>query len=555
MLGIYQTYVFFLKTGNKSINASQAILNSSQSIPKLTASVALTEIPIQIFNQAQPYGAPTGSDQANCIQLAKTVTGTQQIYSISIRWDTNTGLFGLYQVNNGGCSTQPSTTNSILLSPYVYKMDGNGQPFFTGLATISNGSTGVANSNITSGTAGYYEINFNFATSFGVGVLANGLTTSSARLVAPLVALPICRIASLDNSWFTDFGTSNKIRTATVQIYQNYDSYYDRLTYIGSTSNGLVVTPFQSIGLLHFYASAGFTVTEWISILSNVIWQRTTNAPAFTSLDPPRKFTYSIGEGLTFSPYGPPVNNYGPPNHFYIPIRLTNSLTYASSSSYANSFCYPSFVGENFLGQNTVASGTSCDTGQYPRLTGYLPTIITQGENNFILNTLLQMVYPQSISGTSAFTSTTSTSTGKAWLGGIYGNASDVLSTGYFRWMTGYEYSLDSGNCNIFAKQDKTSKSFCNSSGQTYVKLASNASTSIRNNYLYLDITNKNWNTWNNTSSTVADYQIVEFGNNRNAGGSSNTEVTLNSNLKLTNSVTQIPLNFFQSCQMTYSSN
>jgi len=558
MLGFYQTYVFFLKTGNRSINASLAILNSSQSIPKLSAAVALTEIPIQIMGQAQPSGAPSGSDQGNCLQLAKTILGFQNKYSVTVQWDPTSKLFGIFLLNNNDCSTLPTSTNSTALSPYVYTQSNTGLPFFTGLSSPGTSTTGVNNANIASSTTGFYEVNFNYGTKYGTGSLSNGLTTASTRLSAPLIALPLCRVASPDPSWFTNFG-SNLIKSATVQITQNFDSNYDRLTYLTPTnnSNQIIATNFQSIGVLHLFAPQGLSVSNWLSTLSNVIWQRASGAPAFGTQDAPKQFTFTLGEGLTFSPWGPPINTNGPAVHYYLAIKLNNNLSSSDANNYAKSFCYPSFTTDSFLGQSAV-SGTSCDTGTYPRLTGYMPTILTQGQNVFIKNTLFNMVYPQTAPSSGAFASSTSPSTGQAWLGGWYGPEyfNQTQGAGNYYWITGYELFFDSSGTNAFANSAKTANSIPGgSAGFYYVNFASTASSATSKSYLYFDIASGTWS--NNLPNSSFGYALVEFGNNLNAGGGSNVtdETTLNSTLKLSQNVSQVPYSFFQSCQMTYSPN
>lgn len=552
--------MLFLKSGNQSINASQAILNSSQSLSKITAAVALTETPILILGQSQPSGAPVGSDQGNCLQLAKTELGNQNKYSVTSQWDPNSGLFGIFLLNNNDCSTLPTSSNSVALSSYIFKMSQKGVPFFTGQATSSTGSVGVANTNIPSGSSGFFEINFNYGTQYGTGSISNGLVAATTRLTAPLLTSRACRIASPDLSWFTDF-KSNLISSATVQISQNFDAAYDRLAYLGTPPAGLVVTNFNSIGVLHLYATSGLTVSNWLSVLGNVIWQRAPNAPTFQTTDPPRQFTFSLGEGLTFNPIKAPPNNYGAANHFYIPISLTTPLSTTGADNFAQSFCYPSFASssDGFLGQSAVAPGSSCDSGGYPRLTGYLPTIISPGENNFMQNTLMKFIYPQSSPGTSAFTSNTTATSGSLWLGGWYGRQylSSSNTNNLYRWIRGYELTLDSADTNAFADSSTAPQNLPGSAGKYFVKLSSGVSTGTLNNYLYFDVATGSWVTASSSNQT-AGYQVVEFGDNAYAGNPTarppNSEANLNLTLKLTKSVLQVPITFFQACQMNYSS-
>ena len=142
---------------------------------------------MQIWPQIQPEGAPLGSDSGNCLQLAKTVAGFQKPYSITSQWDPNSGLFGIFLLNNDGCSITPNPDNSIALSPFIYTMSDKGLPFFTGLGATSSGPTGVTNLNIPPGSNGFYEVNFNYGTKYGQGITSNGIGSFSTRLTAPII--------------------------------------------------------------------------------------------------------------------------------------------------------------------------------------------------------------------------------------------------------------------------------------------------------------------------------------------------------------------------------
>ena len=554
---MYQAYNFFFKSGNISINASQAIINTSQALTKIRTVVAVDDVPMQIMSQAQPEGAPSGSDSGNCLQLAQTFSGHQRIFSITSQWDPNSGLFGIFLLDNVGCSTPFTIDNSVALSPYIFTMSAKGLNFFTELGASS---TGLPSNNPTI-EPGFFEVNFNYGTKYGQGSVSNGITSYSTRLTANIPNGPPCRIASPDASWFTDYG-DNKIRTAIVQITNNLDISNDRLSYIGS-KDGIAIKYFPQIGALHLYASSGLTVQSWLSVLSNVIWQRSPNAPAIQPQDPPRQFTFSLGEGLTFNPFGPPANNYGPAVHYYLAIKLDNPMNSTTANSFAQSFCYPSFASDTnpsntngFLGQSVVKPGVSCDSGNYPRLTGYLPTIISSGENNFIRNTVFQMVYPQTQSGLGAIGSTTNPSSGQAWLGGWYDGS-------VFRWISGYELTHDKSG-NVFAITNSSNlinpTHFSDSDGSYYSGLALTAQNYHIPDYLYFDIPSGTWST-GDLQPSQANFAIVEFGDNANASGNlqrngsllPKDEVELNFNLKLSQKASIAPKQFFESCQMTYS--
>ena len=508
-----------------------------------------------IMDQQQPYGAPAGSDKSNCLQLARTVNGSQQsAYSIAIQWDSNTGLFGAFLLNNDGCSTIPNNDNSVPLSPFIYTMNSKVPKFFTGLVPSAPDSSLLSNFNIPPNTKGFYEVNFNYGIQYGQGTTKNGTLSNSTRLFSRILNSPGCQIASPDPSWFTDFG-DNRIRSAIVQITNNLDisidssdpnniqkKYNDLLNYIGPT-DGLVVKYFPDIGVLHLYAESGLTVKNWLSTLSFVIWQRGPDSPTLQPSDPPRQFTFSLGEGLTHSPTGPPQNNYGAATHYYFAVNLENSKSFDDMNSYAQSFCYPSFASDNkILGQSAATKTQLCDSGSYPRLTGYLPIIITEGENNFIKNTVFKMVYPESLHaplGSGIFTNNSSPTNGKAWLGGSYDGT-------VFSWISGYELTSSHG---IFANSDLTPASYPSSAGYYYI--SGQPSNALFPSYLYFDIATGNWNT--SDSTVPKEFAIIEFGDNVNASGNNNMmdETQLNLNLKLTQKITLDPSSFFNSCRLT----
>jgi hypothetical protein len=236
-------------------------------------------------------------------------------------------------------------------------------------------------------------------------------------------------------------------------------------------------------------------------------------------------------------------------------MKLDSAKNYGEASNLAASFCYPSFTDDtnaHFLGQGATTAGTSCDTGSYPRLTGHLPTLSTEGEHIFFQNKILNTIYPQTAPSSGNFLSTTSATSGQSWLGGHFGGSITLPGRdNFYRWIKGFELSKDnSSDQNHFADSARNALQG-DAAGKYYNSLFSNSSTTSGHK-MYFDIAGSSGKYWNAQSeNNTADYLAVEFGDNRNASGGTNTgdEVSLNSSIRLKKDITVVPYEFFKTCQ------
>jgi len=537
LLAVYQTRNLLTTNLYQSINASTAVIDASNAIAALQKEVQLSDIPIKILDQAQDSGAPAGTGTANCIEMQKLVLGARTTYAVSLRWDSTSNRLKLVHYKTNGCSSPPATSNVTDLSlPIFQKSDAAN--FFTGI--------GIQVDN------GFREANFNFKTTSGQGTLASGLINTTVQLSTNTLTPHECRVASPDKSWFTDF-SGKKIRSVTVAVTQNLESAFDRLAYEGTTS-GLEAKSINDIGVLHLHAKDGRTVDDWISALANVTFKRAAGSPAITESMPPKRITFVLGDGLSFSPAGLPST------HFYLAIKLTNTRNFSSTDTLAKSTCYPAFVEDsNFLAQGAKPSGSSdsCgNSGSIRRLTGHLATISTEGEQEFIRTKVLKLVYPESApyvadSYNGAFSQTDTDRTpsvGNAWLGGEF-------SSSFYRWTRGYETSRTSTEIQ-FANTNLTPQSGYGSAGKFFVSLKSSLSgtTPTSGHVLFYKIDGNGsplryWDVQSSATTADMSHLLVEFGDNRNADGSTGAEGTLNSEIRLKKDVSIIPLEFFNSCR------
>ena len=532
-------------------------MQASRTIDRLKNEVALTEAPIKILNQPQPPDAPKGSDQGNCIEMNKTVVGTLTTYSITVKYDSASKAFGLYYLKNKGCNTAPNLTNSEFISSNIFKLIED-KSFFTPSAALEND--------------GYREINFNFQTSSGRGSLIGGQSSTVERLAASTVTPRVCRVVSPDKSWFTDF-SNKKIRSVNVSITLNLDATNDRLGLTGNHSN-IVTSNFIDIGVLNLFEPNGLTVQDWLRVLSDITYYQAPGAPTVTPSNPPKRITFTLGPGLSYTPSGVPST------HFYLAMKLDSTKNFDDASKLAASFCYPSFKDDknsHYLGMGATDPGDititpqiypiSCDTGNYPRLTGYLSTLSSEGENAFVQNKVLNTIYPQSNPETinlsnaiypstppergNFFAGSRSTTAGKFWLGGHFGDSITTTGKGnYYRWIKGFELFKEVNNQNRFADSSRRALQG-DAAGYYYTSLFSNSSTTP-NDKIYFDISGFGNSYWNaQPGSGLTDYLVVEFGDNRNAGGGNNTtdEMNLNAQIRLNKEITVVPFEFFKTCQ------
>jgi hypothetical protein len=537
VLGVYQIKGLLTRSLYQSINSSQAEIDNNNAITKLRKEVQLSDVPIRIMDQTQTNGAPSGTATANCIEMQKFVLGAHTTYSISLRWDDSKKAFKLVHYKTNGCSNTQSASNGTDLSDAFYlKSDANS--FFTPRSAQEN--------------QGYREINFNFKTQSGKGSIASGLNNTSVELSANSLTPHECRVASPDRSWFSEF-SGKKVRTVTVSFTQNFDSGNDRLN-LQNTPSGVVVKTIDDLGILHLHAKDGLSVADWISLLSNVTY-KTVSASSVTESTPPKRISFVLGDGLSFSPAGQTSA------HFYMAVKLNSTATFATADTAASSFCYPAFNDDtNYLAKSakpTSPANSSCSsTGNIKRLTGHLATITTEGEHEFVKNKVLKLVYPESapyVSGgySGAFSTTEADrtpTTGQSWLGGEF-------SSSFYRWNKGYESSI--GNQSQFADTSLSPQAGFGSAGKFFVSLFGTLSgTTPTGQKTYYTIAgnsaspNKYWSVKDGATDSDISHLIIEFGDNRNADGNTNstTESDLNSQIRLKKDISIVPFEFFKTC-------
>lgn len=536
LVAVYQLRGLITASAYRSFNTSADLTSTSMALEKITQEVRKTQSVIRLVDQAQDSGAPTGSGTKNCIEMDKTISGNLATFSITMRWDNTAKAFRAYFLKGNGCATAPTSSNSVALSDPIFQQV-TGKDFFTPASALES--------------SGYREVNFNYKTSMGSGTMVGGINQAVARLSANSPTLHDCRVASPDKSWFTDYGTS-LIRTVIVSITLNPDTTNDRLRLLGSRTN-VTATNFDSLGVLHLFATDGLSVADWLNVLGDVQYTRASGAPAVTTDTPPKRFSFSLGEGLPYTPGGIPSS------HFYFAVKFDSSQTFPQADTFAKRICYPSFKTNpaSSLGQGATTSGTSCDSLTPPRLTGHLATLSTEGEHELARTRVLKMVYPQTQPANSstapfgnAFSSgTTSPSSGSAWLGGEY-------NSGTYNWIRGFETACTGYQ---FANADRTARNNCGAAGLYFVSLF-NDSTGTDSYKIYFDIAGnsqtpkKYWTTAIGTDDTNGrrnDYAIIEFGDNRGSGSSSSpAEGTINSNIKLKKDITVVPYEFFNTCKL-----
>lgn len=541
LIAVYQLRGLMTASAYRSFNISADLANTSMAMEKITQEVRKTQSVIRLFDQAQDSGAPVGSGTKNCIEMDRLIRGNLVTFSITMRWNNSSKAFQPFFLKDSGCATAPTSSNAVALSEPIFQQV-TGKDFFTPASALES--------------TGYREVNFNYKTSMGSGALAGGINQAATRLSANSPTPHDCRVASPDKSWFTDYGTS-LIRTVIVSITLNPDTTNDRVRLLGSRSN-VTATPFDSLGVLHLFATDGLTVADWLTVLGDVQYTRASGAPAITTDTLPKRFTFSLGEGLPYTPGGIPSS------HFYFAVKFDSAQNFLQANTFAKRICYPSFKTNpaTSLGQGATTAGTSCDSLTPPRLTGHLATLSTEGEHELVRTKVLNMVYPQTQPANSssapfgnAFSSgSTSPSTGSAWLGGEYNN-------GTYNWIRGFETACTGYQ---FANASRTAQNNCGAAGLYFVSLFNN-STGTNGYKVYFDIAGNNetpkryWNTdvggdtdaASDTSGRRNDYAIIEFGDNRGSGSSSSpAEGPINSNIKLKKDIMVLPYEFFNTCKM-----
>jgi Tfp pilus assembly protein PilE len=530
---VYQLRGLIVHGSYRLFNSSVALVSTQIALRRIKQEVQKTESAIRIFDQPQSTeGLPEAAYQRNCIEMDKTVNGTLTRYSISLRWNEAAKGFRPYFFSNQGCNAFVSEDSGVALSDPIFQLV-TGKTFFSPAAQQVQ--------------EGYPEVDFNYVTSIGEGNFKGGVEASTVRLSANLPTPHECRVASTDPSWFSNYA-DQRIRSLTVSITLNFDPAYDRLSLLGQHDN-IISTSFDDFGVLHLFANEGLTVSEWLSLIGDVQYQRPNDAPRVTPDAPPKRITFTLGEGLPYSPAGTPSS------HFYMAVKFDMAKNFADADAFAKSICYPSFASDNFLGQNATQPDTGCNTGAYPRLTGHLVTLTTEGEHEFVKGRVLKMVYPEIQPSGAAFHSNfTRPSSDTAWMGG------EVWSVSYngwspdfggFKWSKGYEISKANSGQNQFADIWGNALQG-DAAGFYYVSLQSDVAQ-VSGYNLYFDIAgnyqwpSKYWGAQN--SSSPANYAIIEFGDNRNANGGTDDERTLNSSIKLKKDITLVPFEFFNSCR------
>jgi hypothetical protein len=552
LLAVYQTRDLFTKKFNQSISASTAVIDSNFVLSALQQEVQLSDVSIKIVDQPQNAGAPSGSGTANCIEMKKTVLGVHTPYSISARWDNTSKAFKLVHYKTNGCSSPPVTTNTADLSKPIFQLPDSVN-FFTGIGLV------VSN--------GYKEVNYNFKTRTGKGELGSGLANTSVQLSSNSLTPHECRVASPDKSWFTNF-EGKLIKSVTVSVSQNYEPGYDILNFLGAPTD-VVVKQMADIGVVHLHARLGRSVADWLSILSNITYTRDPTAPAVTESSPPKQISFILGDGLTFSPAT------ATSAHFYIAIQLkprdSNDATtfkyWDNVDAKASSYCYPAFADDpGYLASGVSPTATnSCSSSDFKRLRGHLLTITTEGEQAFVQNKLLKMVYPESapyVSGvySGAFSQTEANrapTTGQFWMGGTPKDSYNL------KWHRGDEAKNPPNGYSYptpFATRTTYGGTFTGagipaSAGKFFVSLDN---STIVNSYnpqdhkLYYTIEGSGsplryWRLKSpsiNVQHNEITHAVIEFGDNYLA-----LEDNVNAQIRLKKDVRVIPFEFFNSCR------
>jgi len=394
-----------------------------------------------------------------------------------------------------------------------------------------------------------------------------------------------CRVASPDGEWFTDFG-SNKIQHMTVMFTLNKSSE-DVLRLEGHED--VKVKHFEDLGVLNLYKRTGKTVSEWLEVAADVVYERT-DYTTVTSQSPPRTITFSLGAGIPYTVAGIPST------HYYFAQQWNGNINWGTARSEAHRYCYPAFVSdsENFLSRAKTGSTTSCEAADtsYPRLTGHLPTITTEGEHVFIKDYVAQMVYPFGLpvdasDNRNPFWTDTEYSQGREFrvdesghsdtqrrlrtvessnptihLAGLKRkNMHNNSGANHWRWVDGFAMGKDQANQNDFAyKQGSNIKPLQGDSAGFFFNSLTKSSSYNNNWSVYFDPRGtqvsgeapKWWKTRSQSSASRA--LVIEFGDNLNAMGnchtsnSCNKEQVLNAGLRLSKEVRVTPSEFFAQC-------
>lgn len=471
---------------------------------------------------------------SNCIEMSKTEAGVTSTFSILIDNSLNdSGSHSLYRLETACPATIPANLGSPFSSD-VFAFNSAVTPF-DGIGTADD-------------SGAFAQVEFTFSSTIGKGDAAGGIDDQSIVLTVADRQEVACKISTPNTSWFTDFGT-NELTSATVSITLNFAAT-DRLAYVGDDSD-VVQTNLNDIGVLHLHSTSGKTVSEWIEVFGEVTY--TTTATSVSQSDPPKRFAFALGAGLPYTVGGIPSV------HFYFAKELSSNSNYNTARDNASDTCYPEFVTDtNFLG---IDQSMDCS----PRLTGHLPTLSQEGEDAFIRNRVLKMVYPatEPTDGTMFGTVTKNPTSGSFWLGGRFNMGSDSsCNDDKFRWEDGFE--VVKGNGAEFANR-------CGSSG--YARLQGDSAgyywnsieeisdiTSKNGQKLVYSVANLGWGTaekyWTIRNGTAAERNLlaIEFGDNRNndTNGSGTVddadERDINSALKLMHEVSVVPSDFFAQC-------
>ena len=546
---LYQTQRLLTSLLYQSIGTSETIIQNIDGLNKLRKEVKLSNATIKILDVAQDEGAPQDGSTKNCLEMQKLVLGEYQTYSINLQWNSVNKAFKLVLNKSSGCNNALSNQDQEDLSlPIYHKIPG--QDFFHGVGTSED--------------SGYKEVNFNFSTKYGNGIMASGLNNTSVQISIKNVTPHECRVASPDSSWFTDFGVNNKIRTVTVSITQNFEQAIDRLRFEAAPQY-LTVTTFDDIGVLHLNAKDGLTTSEWLSLLVNVKY--TTNiGSVVTEGTLPKRITFVLGDGLSYSPSG------APSNHFYFALKLENELDFNSADLKANSYCYPGFTNDTgLLGLTRNGPNQSCSDANIAskRLTGHLLTVSTEGEQSFINQKVLKMIYQanDNSSGLSGLfnlngVNERNANLGNTWLGGVmigqdsdenkcekkYWWGSELNYIRGYRWIRGYEKWPGDSCRSHFAESDLTplfmyAAPYFNSLPYENANIFTNISYPISMNLA----PNQDQKYWN-TSNSYASHLIVEFGDNYGLKNI-DQESSVNNGLKLKKDVQIIPFELLKTCK------
>jgi len=527
-------------TNTRITNTASAVTTSISGIELLKHFVSESETNMEI------HDVGSGLSQ-NCIEMSKTEAGVTSQFSVLIdNSDNASDLYSLYKLDSACPGSIPSDLPAAFSSD-VFKFDDSTLPF--------NG-LGEANDDDSDSNSEFAQVEFTFSAQTGTGRVAGGINEQSVILAIAETPDVACNITTVYGSWFSDFG-SNLITAATVSINLNFEST-DRVTYSGDDSD-ITATALNDIGVLHLASEAGKTVDQWAVVFSDVAYSST--ATSISASSPPKRFAYSLGPGLPYTVGGIPSP------HFYLAKELSTNTNYNNARDDAADTCYPEFTTDsNFLG---VDASMSCS----PRLTGHLPTISQEGEDEFIRNKVLKMVYPNTKPSEGMFGSVDKDPTdGSFWLGGRFNVDSDSsCSDDFFRWEDGFE--VVKGDKARFANRcwDSSSSFYGRLRGDSAgfywnsINEDSDLDNSSNNGfklvYSIADLDSgspeKYWMI-DNGSDEDRDLLVIEFGDNRNLGdtdgdgdddGDDDDESALNAALKLIHEVSIVPAEFTEQCE------